>query len=43
MIKKLEFEANNNSKKYKMEAIWDNAVYAIKWEVHLSSLYYLVV
>ena len=34
---------DNNSKKYKVEAIWDRTVYANKLESgHLPSLYYLV-
>ena len=33
---------NNNSKKYKIEAILNNAVYMIKLEAHLLGLYYLV-
>ena len=37
----LEFEAGD-SKKYKIEAIWDNAVYANKAKGHLPGLYYLV-
>ena len=41
----LELDAGNkDSKKYKVEAIWDNAVYANKLESgHLPGLYYLVV
>ena len=37
-------DANDeNSKEYKVEAIWDSAVYANKSESgHLSGLYYLV-
>ena len=38
----LEFKVNNN-KKYKIESIWDSAVYAKKLEAgHLPKLYYLV-
>ena len=34
---------NQNSKEYKVEAIWDSAVYINKWESgHLPGLYYLV-
>ena len=40
-VTKLEFEAND-SKKYKVEAIWDSAVYANKAKVYLVGLYYLV-
>ena len=35
------FEAGN-SKKYKVEAIWDSVVYANKAKGYLSSLYNLV-
>ena len=38
---KLEFEFGN-SKKYKVKAIWDTAVYVNKAESHLPGLYYLV-
>ena len=38
-----ELNAGDNSKKYKLKAIWDNAVYANKAENHLLGLYYLVV
>ena len=43
-VKKVpELDAGNNSKEYKMEAIWDGAVYANKLESgYLLSLYYLV-
>ena len=40
-VTKLEFETSN-SKEYKVEAIWDSAVYANKAESHLPGLYYLV-
>ena len=40
-ITEWEFEAGN-SKEYKMEAIWDCAVYANKAKGYLPSLYYLV-
>ena len=41
-VTKLEFNAGD-SEEYKVEAIWDSAVYAIKSETgHLPSLYYLV-
>ena len=40
-VTELEFKANN-TKKYKMEAIEDNVVYANKAEGHLPGLYYLV-
>ena len=37
-----EFEAGN-SKEYKVEAIWDNAVYTSESELgQLSGLYYLI-
>ena len=39
-----ESDAGDNSEEYKIEAIWDNAVYANKSESgHLPGLYYLVV
>ena len=42
-VKELEFKASN-SKKYKVEAIWDSAVYASESESgQLPGLYYLVV
>ena len=38
-----KFELGNDNKEYKVEAIWDSAVYARKSESdHLSGLYYLV-
>ena len=41
--KVLELNASNNSKEYKMEVIWDIAVYANKSESgYLLGLYYLV-
>ena len=42
--KVLELDASNeDSKEYKIEAIWDSAVYANKLESgHLQDLYYLV-
>ena len=41
-VTELDFEASN-SKKYKAEAIWDNAVYTMKSESgHPLELYYLV-
>ena len=33
---------NKGSKEYKVEAIWDSAVYTKKSEGHLPGLYYLV-
>ena len=33
---------NNDSKEYKLEAIWDNAVYVKESTCHLPRLYYLV-
>ena len=42
IISKLEFEANN-SKEYKVETIWNCAIYANKAKIHLPGLYYLVV
>ena len=40
-VTELELEAGN-SKKYKVEAIWDSAVYANEKKGHLPDLYYLV-
>ena len=41
-VTELEFEAAN-SKEYKVEAIWDSAVYASELELgQLPDLYYLV-
>ena len=38
-----ELDANDNGGEYKVEAIWDSAVYAREWESgHLPGLYYLV-
>lgn len=37
----LEFEANNN-KKYKVERIHNNIIYAKKLKAYLPSFYYLV-
>ena len=41
-ITEFEFEASN-SEEYKVETIWDSAVYANEAESHLPNLYYLVV
>lgn len=39
----IEFEDNNNKKKYKIKRIWENTVYAKELAVgYLSNLYYLV-
>ena len=40
-VTKLDFEAGN-SKEYKIEAIWDSAVYTRESENYLPELYYLV-
>ena len=38
-----ELDASDNSGEYKVEAIWDSAVYARELELgHLPGLYYLV-
>ena len=37
-----EFEVGDNGNEYKVEVIWDIAVYARKSEGHLPGLYYLV-
>ena len=42
-VKQIEFDVDNdNSRKYKVEAIWDSVVYARESEGHLPGLYYLV-
>ena len=43
-VKKVsELDASDNSKEYKVEAIWDSTIYTNKLESgHLLSLYYLV-
>ena len=41
-VMKLEFEVSN-SKEYKVETIWHNAVYANKAKGHLPGLYFLIV
>ena len=41
-VTELEFDAGDN-KKYKIEAIWDSAIYTMKLELgNLPGLYYLV-
>ena len=40
-VTELEFKASN-SKEYKIEVIWNSAIYANKREYHLLDLYYLV-
>ena len=40
-VTELDFEAGN-SKEYKVETIWDSAVYARKSKGYLSGFYYLV-
>ena len=37
-----ELDAGDNSEEYKVEAIWDSAVYMRELEGHLPGLYYLV-
>ena len=43
-VKKVpELDIGNNSKEYKIEAIWESAVYTMKLELgHLPRLYYLI-
>ena len=41
-VTEFEFETGNSGE-YKVEAIWNNAVYANKTECYLPGLYYLVV
>ena len=38
-----EVETYNNSKEYKIEAIWDSTIYANEAKDNVSSLYYLVI
>ena len=40
-VTKLEFKVDD-SKKYQVETIWDNIVYANKAKSHLLGLYYLL-
>lgn len=41
-IKEIDFNVGNNKgKKYKIEAIWDNAIYTWESMNYLSRLYYL--
>ena len=40
-VTELKFEAGN-SREYKVEAIWDSAVYSKEVKNHLPDLYYLV-
>ncbi len=42
MMSWMEFENDDNNKKYKIKAICDSAIYASKLEGHLPGLYYLV-
>ena len=37
-----ELNAGDNSKEYKIEAIWDSMIYAKKLEICLPTLYYLI-
>ena len=42
IVKELDFEASN-CKKYRVEAIWDSAIYANKLEIgHLQGVHYLI-
>lgn len=41
-ISDLNFDIGN-IKEYKVEVIWDNAIYTNKMKVYLQDLYYLVV
>ena len=43
LVRQMEFNADDDdSKKYKIEVIWDSVVYVRKSESHLPGLYYLV-
>ena len=42
-VRQIEFDAGDNSREYKLEVIWDSAVYAKELKSgHLPGLYYLV-
>ena len=41
-VKKLEFEAGKDIKKYKVEAICNNAIYTNKAKARLPGFHYLV-
>ncbi len=42
MTSRLEFKSNGDGKEYKVEVIYDSAIYARESEDHLLGLYYLV-
>ena len=42
-VKKLDFDASNNSQKYEKKTFLDSAVYANEAKGHLLDLYYLIV
>ena len=42
-IRQVEFDTGNDSREYKVEAIWNSAVYTRESELgHLLGLYYLI-
>ena len=41
-VRQIEFNTYDNSRKYKVEAIWNNAVYIKESKGYLPRLYYLV-
>lgn len=41
-VRQIKFNSGNNNKKFKIEIIWDNAVYAKKLTGYLLAFYYLV-
>ena len=42
-VRQMEFDADNNSRKYKMEAFWDSTIYTKELESnHLPGIYHLV-
>ena len=42
-VTKLELKVNGNNKKYQVEAIWDNTIYANEAKVHLPNFYHIVI
>ncbi len=42
IMSRIEFENDNNSKKYKVETMRNSGIYTSKWEGHLLSFYYLI-
>lgn len=38
----MKLDADNDNREYKVEAIWDSAIYIKKSKNHLLKLYYLI-